>query len=43
VFGSELDQLFVLMVVVRIEKDLLEVSLRVSVSGKIRMPGLQRG
>jgi hypothetical protein len=32
VFGSELDQLFVLMVVVRIEEDLLEVSLRVSVT-----------
>ena len=43
VFGNELDQFFVLMIVVWVEGDLLQISLRVSVAERICVPGLQRG
>ena len=43
VFRSELDQVFVLMVVVRVEEDLPEVSTRASALVRRRVPGLWRG
>ena len=42
VFGSELDQFFVLMIVVWVEGDLLQISLRASVAERICVPDLQR-
>lgn len=43
VFSGKLDQLFVLVVVVWVEGDLLQVSSRVSVVTRRRIPGLQQG
>ena len=43
VFGSELDQLFVLMVVVWVEGDLFQVSPRVFAVARRCLPGLQQG
>jgi len=41
-FGSELDQVFVLVVVVWVEKDLSEVSTRALALAGRHVPGLQR-
>jgi len=43
VFGSELDQVFVLVVVVRVEEDLPEVSMHALTLARRCIPGLQRG
>jgi len=43
VFSGKLDQLFVLVVVVWVEGDLLQVSAHVSVVTRRRIPGLQQG
>lgn len=42
-FGSEFDQVFMLVVVVRVEKDLLEIRRRALALARGRVPGLQRG
>jgi len=42
-FGSELDQVFMLVVVVRVEEDLLEVSMHALTLTRTPVLGLQRG